>query len=256
MKKIRISDISAAVEKFAPVSTQAEWDNSGFSVGDPDSEAKGVMIALDCTEDVINEAFEVGCNMVLTHHPLIFGGCSNVLHSTLQGRAIETAIRKGVTVYSCHTPLDKAKGGLNDLMAQRLGLAECTVLSENGFGAIGNLKVPMKGEKFAEFVKKRFGTADLRCSDPRGRVIRRVAVSSGAGKDSVEDAIAKGAQALVTGDVTHHTFYVPDGFMVLDAGHYESEWAAVALLESIVKKNFPKFATHLSKTDKSPIYHF
>ncbi len=286
---VRAIDIARAVEKFAPLSAQAEWDNSGFSVGDPQAAVHKVLIALNCTLDVVEEAVERNCDMILTHHPLIFGGCRSVLYNnvysseSLQGRSIATAIKNNITIYSSHTPLDKARGGLNDLMAKRLNLQNCKVLSPDGFGVIGTLKTVgtlkgksgekggngMNGEEFIKFVKKQFGLKYLRCSKPIGYCIAtddgiaaaagkitKVAVSSGSGQGSAKDAIAAGAQALVTADVSHHNFYQPEGFMILDIGHYESEWEAVALLESIVKKNFSKFAVSLSKRDKSPIYHF
>ena len=286
---VRAIDIARAVEMFAPLSAQAEWDNSGFSVGDPQAAVHKVLIALNCTVDVVEEAVERNCDMILTHHPLIFGGCRSVLYNnvcsseSLQGRSIATAIKNNITIYSSHTPLDKARGGLNDLMAKRLNLQNCKVLSPDGFGVVGTLKTVgtlkgnsgekagkgMNGEEFIKFVKKQFGLKYLRCSKPigysiatDGRIaaaagkITKVAVSSGSGQGSAGDAIAAGAQALVTADVSHHNFYQPEGFMILDIGHYESEWEAVALLESIVKKNFSKFAVSLSKRDKSPIYHF
>jgi len=286
---VRAIDIARAVEKFAPLSAQAEWDNSGFSVGDPQAAVHKVLIALNCTLDVVEEAVELNCDMILTHHPLIFGGCRSVLYNnvcsseSLQGRSIATAIKNNITIYSSHTPLDKARGGLNDLMAKRLNLQNCKVLSPDGFGVVGTLKTVgtlkgnsgekagkgMNGEEFIKFVKKQFGLKYLRCSKPigysiatDGRIaaaagkITKVAVSSGSGQGSAKDAIAAGAQVLVTADVSHHNFYQPEGFMILDIGHYESEWEAVALLESIVKKNFSKFAVSLSKRDKSPIYHF
>ena len=335
MEVVRAIDIARAVEKFAPLSTQAEWDNSGFSVGDPQAVVHKVLIALNCTLDVVEEAVEQNCDMILTHHPLIFGGCRSVLYNnvcfvdgnddyasrasvsasrtsvsasrvsasessvsaspskasasasgfseSLQGRSIAMAIKNNITIYSSHTPLDKARGGLNDLMAQRLNLQNCKVLSSDGFGVVGTLRTVgtlknnsgekaekgMNGEEFIKFVKKQFNLKYLRCSKPIGygvstgnRIaaaagkITKVAVSSGSGQRSAEDAIAAGAQALVTADVSHHNFYQPEGFMILDIGHYESEWEAVALLESIVKKNFSKFAVSLSKKDKSPIYHF
>lgn len=276
---LKAIDIARAVERFAPLGTQAEWDNSGFSVGDPQAAVHKVLIALDCTLDVVEEAVEKKCDMILTHHPLIFGGCKSVLVNEnfptegapadlLQGRAIATAIKNNITIYSSHTPLDKAHGGLNDLMAKRLNLQNCKVLSADGFGAVGSLKQKMTVDEFIRFVKKQFNVKHLRCSKPigygiatAGRAaeeagkIKKVAVSSGAGQGSVRDALAAGAQALVTADVSHHNFYQPEGFMILDIGHYESEWAAVELLESIVKKNFSTFAVSLSKRDVSPIFY-
>ncbi len=141
-------------------------------------------------------------------------------------------------------------------MAEKLGLEGCEVLGADGFGVVGNLKKKLTSQEFIQLVKKSFNASDIRCSKPLGCRISRVAVSSGGGQGSIKDALSKGAQVLVTGDVTHHNYYVPDGFMVMDIGHHQSEWPAVELLERIVKKKFPTFALLQSAKDISPIYYY
>ena len=255
--KIQAYKIAEAIEKFAPLATQAEWDNSGFTIGNPAKYVSKALVALNCSFAVVQEAVDRGCDIIVTHHPLIVHKpCLSILEGEPRSDSIMLAIRKGITVYSSHTPLDKASGGLNDIMADRLLLKKCAVLSKDGFGRVGNLAKPITAGKFIESVKKAFGTANVRTSAPIASKINRVAVSSGGGQGSIADALAAGAQVLVTGDVTHHNFYSPKDFMVIDVGHHYSELPAVNLLKSIIKKNFPKFAGLLSEADTSPIFYF
>lgn len=254
---LKAGQIAAAIEKFAPLETQAEWDNSGFTVGGPHRRVKKGLIALNCTKEVIEEAIELGCDIVITHHPLIVHDpLMNLLDGDPRSDAVALAVKHGITVYSSHTPLDKALGGLNTIMALKIGIKSPKELVPGGFGAWGKLPKDLSAKEFIALVKKIFGAKNVRCSKPISGKISTVAVSSGGGQGSVDDAVRVGAQVLVTGDVTHHHFYTRDGFMIIDIGHHESEWSATALLESIVKKNFPKFAAQISKADISPIYYF
>ena len=256
-QKIKASDIAEAIEKFAPLATQAEWDNSGFTVGNPNAQVHKALIALNCSLEVVKEAIACGCDMIITHHPLIVHKpCLSILEGDPRSDTIMLAIRSGITVYSSHTPLDKAKGGLNDIMAAKMRLKDCTVLSDDGFGVVGNLPKALTFTQLVAETKKAFGASNIRTSAPVKGKVTRVAVSSGGGQGSIPYAVAKGAQVLLTGDVTHHNFYCPDGFAVLDLGHHFSELPAIGLLESIVKKNFPTFALHLSEADTSPIFYF
>lgn len=256
-KTVKASEIAEAIERFAPLSSQAEWDNSGFTVGNPSGEVHCALIALNCSLEVVREAVQKGCDMIITHHPLIVHKpCLSILEGDVRSDAIMLAIRNGITVYSSHTPLDRAAGGLNDIMAQKMGLVDCKPLSDDGFGVVGNLPSPMTCARFISFAKKAFGVPCLRTSEPLKGKISMVAVSSGGGQGSIPDAVRVGAQVLLTGDVTHHNFYCPDGFMVVDLSHHFSELPAIGLLQSIVKKNFPKFATRLSEADTSPIFYY
>lgn len=254
--KVKASAIAKAIEEFAPLCLQAEWDNSGFTVGNPKAEVSKALIALNCSLEVVKEAVEKECDMIITHHPLIVHKpCLSILEGDLRSDAIMLAIRSGITVYSSHTPLDKAPGGLNDIMASRLGLVDVSVLGADGFSRIGKLSRGVSTMAFVERVKKAFGASKVRTSALIGGKITSVAVSSGGGQGAISDAVRAGAQVLVTGDVTHHNFYCPEGFMVVDVGHHFSELPAIGLLEAIVKKNFPKFVALLSEADKSPIFY-
>ena len=255
--KVRARQIAEAIEEFAPLGLQAEWDNSGFTVGNPQALVSKALIALNCSLEVVKEAVEKGCDMIVTHHPLIVHKpCLSILEGDVRSDTIMLAIRSGITVYSSHTPLDKASGGLNDIMAGRLGLGDVSVLGADGFSRVGKLARPMGSDAFVEKVKKAFGCECVRTSSLIPGKVSKVAVSSGGGQGAIADAVEAGAQVLVTGDVTHHNFYCPSGFMVVDVGHHYSELPAIELLEHIIKKKFPKFAVLLSEADKSPIFYY
>lgn len=254
---ITAKEIAGAIEEFAPLSTQAEWDNSGFQVGSRNAVVTKALVALNCSLEVVREALDKGCDMLLTHHPLIVHKpCLNILEGDPRSDTIIAAIRGGLTVYSSHTPLDRAVGGLNTLMAEKLRLSDLEPLGDDGFGFVGSLPQPIDAQAFTAEVKAAFKAKAVRSSAPLKTCVKRVAVSSGGGQGSIAAAVAQGAQVLVTGDVTHHNFYVPEGFMVIDIGHHESELAAIDLLTALVKKKFCKFALLQSTEDKSPIYYY
>ena len=244
------------IEEFAPLADQEKWDNCGFSVGDPQKEVHKALIALDCTEDVVDEAVETGADIIITHHPLIFSGVKKISPQNWLGRVICKAISNGIVIYSAHTNMDKAAGGVSGLMAQKLGLQECEALLPDSFGIVGNMEKELSVEEFAAKVKEAFGVDVIRCSVPVQGKIGRVAVCGGSGKSFIPEAMASGAQVYVTGDITYHEFYTENGFMVMDIGHYFSEYGIVEVFANILSKNFPTFAVSISKKNNNPIYYY
>ena len=128
---IEAGQLAAVIEEFAPIFTQEEWDNSGFSVGGANRRVKKGLIALNCTLEVVQEAVEKNCDIIITHHPLIVHTpLMNILDGDLRSEAVALAIKNDITIYSSHTPLDKAIGGLNTIMAQKMGIkkpGKCTL---------------------------------------------------------------------------------------------------------------------------------
>lgn len=243
------------IEAFAPLSLQESWDNSGFSAGDPDRQVHKALVALDCTEDVMQEAVETGCDLVITHHPLIFGGLRSVTPEHAAGRIIRTALLHGIAVYAAHTNLDKAPGGVSGLMARQLELSGTEPLRD-GFGLVGELPGPLLAGALVNRVKEKFGLQTVRTSRVPETEIRRVAVCGGSGRSFIGDARRCGAQAYITGDLTYHDFFCEEGFMVMDIGHYGSEWGAVRLLAGILCENFPNFAVSITKRNTNSIYSY
>ena len=248
-------DLVRPIEELAPPGEQEKWDNCGFSVGDPYAEVSHVLVALDCTEAVIDEAIEKGADMIVAHHPLIFGGVKKISPQTQLGRIIYKAIRNNIVVYAAHTNMDKAVGGVSSVMADKLQLQERESLTPDNFGIVGNLPQAVEAQEFVGKIKEAFAVDVVRSSELLQEKISRVAVCGGSGKSFIGDAMAKGAQAYVTGDITYHEFYAEKGFMVMDIGHYSSEYGIVDVFANILYKNFPNFAVSISKRNNNPIYY-
>ena len=245
---MKVKDITDAIERFAPLSIQEGWDNSGLAVGSPEDAVHGVLVGFDCTKELIDEAVAEGCDLVVTHHPLIFHGIKKLCPGDPVSDAVIAAVRAGVAVYAAHTTADKVLAGVSGAMARRLGLEEITILEDEGgygLGAVGTLPEPLSGEEAAALVKEKFGLQGLRASRPVGR-IGRVAVCGGSGSSEIGAARAAGAQLYISADISYHHFFTPEGFMVMDIGHFESEVEIVDILSKVISENFPTFAVRKS----------
>ena len=258
---MKVRDIVRVIEDFAPLSNQESWDNSGLCIGSPDAEVTSVLLGLDCTPELVDEAVSVGADMIVTHHPLIFSGLKRIAPDDPVGLAVIKAVSAGISVYAAHTSADKVIAGVSGAMAARLGLEDVGILDpgENGagLGVIGFLPESLSAEAAIGLVKERFGLKVARCSRPSDVPIRKVALCGGAGSSLIGKAIASGAQLYVSGDISYHHFFTPEGFMLMDIGHYESEKDIVDILFSLIRKNFPTFAVRITENSYSnPIFYF
>lgn len=255
---MELSLILDALNDFAPLSYQEDWDNSGLLYGNPEMEIKGVLIGFDCTEELIREAVSMGANLVITHHPLIFKGIRKVVSGDPVSDALVAAIKNDVAVYAAHTSADKVMAGVSGAMGRAIGLENMTFLEGDGvsgLGVVGNLPKPLPVDSFIPLLKTAFGCKVLRCSKKLLSPVSRIALCGGSGSSLIGAAMASGAQVYVTGDLSYHDFYTPEGFMVADIGHYEGEEAITEILFSVLKKNFPTFAIHIAKTKHNPVYY-
>lgn len=247
---MRVQDIISAIEDFAPLSIQEKWDNSGLIVGSPSAEVHKVLVGFDCTPELVDEAVDCGADMIVTHHPLIFGGIKKIMPEDPVGLAVIKAIAGGVAVYAAHTTADKVVCGVSGAMARRLGLQNVEILDkdgeDSGLGVVGDLPAPVSSEEALRLVKEKFGLKVVRSSRPVGCPISRVAMCGGSGASLIDSAMASGAQLYISGDISYHHFFTRDGFMVMDIGHFESEVDIVDILISVITKKFPNFAVHKS----------
>ena len=245
---MKVKDITAVLETFAPLSIQESWDNSGLCIGSPEDEVHGVLLGFDCTPELIDEAVARGCDMVVTHHPLIFRGLKRIQGGDPVSDAVIKAVRNGIAVYAAHTTADKVISGVSGAMARRLGLQDIALMEDEGgfgLGAVGTLPQPMTGEEAIAYVKEKFGLKTLRCSRPVDRIVK-VAVCGGAGASEIDAARATGAQLYISGDISYHHFFTPEGFMVMDIGHFESEVEIVGILSKVISEKIPTFAVRIS----------
>lgn len=267
--KVLVRDVIDVIRSFAPENVQESWDNSGLSVGDADAEVTGVLVGFDCTPELVDEAVECGANLIVTHHPLIFSALRRVTPDDAVGLAVMKAIRGGVAIYSAHTSADKVVGGVSWAMARRIGLENVTILDvdgsvcgpdgqECGLGIVGDFPEPVLAEKAVEIVKSAFRIPYVKTSRLwPGLMISRVAACGGSGSSLIAKAREAGAQLYVCGDISYHHFFTPEGFILMDVGHYESEIDIVDILFSLIRKNFHTFAVRITRLDyTNPIYYF
>lgn len=257
---ITVKDIAAVIEDFAPRGLQESYDNTGLQVGDPDMEADAALLCLDVTEDVIKEALERHCNLIISHHPLLFKGLKEISGATPTQRVVIKAIKNNLAIYSAHTNLDSAWEGVSHEMAHMIGLTDIRVLEPKtgnptaGLGVIGNM-TPTPKLEFFRILKKIFGVKALRYSGQSPQlVVRKVAVCGGSGASLIREAIEAGADILVTGDLKYHDFTTfGEDIILADIGHYESELCAKKIISRIVRERFPNFVTYFAEEEENPV---
>lgn len=256
---MKAKEITSVIEEFAPLAYQEKWDNSGYCIGSPEQEVHSAVVALDCTPYLVDQAVEMGADMIITHHPLIFGGVAKISPQTNLGYMIYKAIQHNIVVYSSHTNMDKVIEGVSGLMAARLGLKDVEVLVKGehgeGLGVTGWLEEAVEDRDFARIVKEKFSLRQMRCSIPAGRMIRKVALCGGSGKSLIRDAVASGADAYITGDISYHEFMTENGFFLMDIGHYEGEIDIVERISDILKEKIPTFAVHVIRENNHLVYY-
>lgn len=236
------------IEERYPVSYAEDWDNVGLITGRDDKEVAAVFLALDLTDETLAEAVEAGADLIITHHPMIFSGIKKVNNQSALGRRMLSLIQKDISYYAMHTNYDVM--GMADLSAAYLQLSGTEVLSvteetkdkKEGFGRVGMLPGPMTLKECALFVKTQLKLAEVKVYGDLNQRILRAAVCTGSGKSMVSDAIAKGADVYVTGDVDHHTGIdgVAEGLAIIDAGHYGTEYIFMEAMGMALGEAFPK----------------
>lgn len=261
---MKIRDIVAAIEEFAPLSLQADYDNSGLIVGRLDDEIHGVLLAVDVTEEVIDEAEREGCDLIITHHPIIFRPLKRLNSANYVERCVERAIRSGIALYACHTNLDSTPGGTSWHVGSMIGLNAMRVLEprrdnpEYGFGVVGTLTTPESAMAFMTRIKNIFNVGAVRYSDlpDENMMIRRVAICTGAGGSIIDEALRAEADIYVTADLKYNDFMRGDGRMILaDIGHFESEFCAIRIINDVLSKKLCNFAVRKSECSRNPIHY-
>ena len=239
---------------------QEAYDNSGLLVGDTEAEVKGVLVALDVVPEVVKEAVETGSNLIVSHHPLIFGGVKRITPESELGRMLYAIIKNDIVVYAAHTNLDNLPNGVNGALAKRLGLTNQKVLrpmtaeAGEGAGLIGELEEALPLKLFLEKVKEALWIQVLRCSSLCREEVKRVAICGGSGAFLIRDAIKAGVDAYITADIKYHDFQSAENRLVLvDVGHYESEQFVQELICDTILKKFSTFACRITKTNTNYI---
>lgn len=267
-----VADIIRAIEEAAPLALQEDWDNSGLQVGRPDTSVTGVLVCLDVSPLVVAEARNAGANLIVSHHPLIFRPLRAITGANATQLCVEEALRAGIAVYSAHTSLDNAPGGVSWQIADALAavfpglqvegpLSPTAPGADSGCGLVCQLARPVPAQSFCSDVARALGCEAVRRSglhDPAEHVTR-FAVCGGAGGSFIPDAVRAGAQAYITGDIRHHDFvdaaYGPRPLILIDCGHFETERLALSRLAAIVADAFPGLPVRISTSEQNPIHY-
>mgnify|MGYP005768890585 FL=1 len=247
-----VTHIYDAIDRLAPFWLTMDFDNTGILVGDRNREIACALLALDCTPAVIEQARQLGAQLIITHHPVIF----HPLKRVNEDAVVYQLIRSDIAVISAHTNLDIAQGGVNDALASAIGLRDCRGLEllneQTGawLGRVGTLPEPLSPEAFAAHIKACLNAASIKFS-AAPRVIRTVALCSGSGADCLDAAISAGADALLTSEVKQHEYLAAAaaGISIFDAGHFDTEDIVIEPLRDYLAKEIPDvhfFTTHRS----------
>ncbi len=256
---MKVREVTSVIEAFAPLSLQESYDNSGLIVGRYDDEVSKILLAVDVTEEVIEEAVEQGCDMIVTHHPIIFQPVKRFNSASPTERCVEQAIRRGIVLYAAHTNLDSTPQGMSWRVAQILGLKNVEVMQATssdgaGFGVVGELNEGTPSLDFMRQVMEKFGVKALRHSDIVKPEVKRVAICTGSGGSLIDVARASGADIYLTADLKYNDFMRHENSIILaDMGHFESEYCAIELLFDILSKNFCIFAARKSVRSRNPV---
>ncbi len=258
---MRIREITNAIEEYAPLSVQEDYDNSGLLVGRWDDEVESVLVCVDVTEEVMDEAERTGVGMVVSHHPVIFNGLKSITGSTYVERVVERAIRAGIALYACHTNLDAVYNGMSYRLADILGIERPRLLHPTrpgdptlGFGIVGELPQTMDAEEFLRGVMAKLNIKSLRHSDIHKKEVRRIALCTGSGAGQIEDAVRAGADVYLAAEFRYNNFLDAAGRIIIaDIGHFESEYCAIDLINDIITKKIPNFAVRKSKSSRNPV---
>lgn len=231
---VTVGEVYRVLDQVAPFSLAEAWDNPGILAGSAQQGVTGILCALDLLPEVIDEAVEKGCNLILTHHPILFHGRKNLREDDAEGRLLCRLIRKNIALIAMHTNLDNAENGVNDALARRLELTSVEKL-ENGM-RVGRIEA-MPLEVFANRVQKALDGPVRRYGDG-DRVVHRVALLGGAGGSFAPQALAAGADVYLTGEIAHHLAWnaLQEGMSVLEAGHGATELPGVELLAKALQK--------------------
>ena len=272
-KSVKIYQVVDALEHYAPLPLQEGYDNAGLQVGLTEAvEMSGALLCLDVTEDVVDEAIQKGCNLIVSHHPLIFRKLARISDENYVQRTVRKAIKNDITIVSMHTNMDAAKGGVNFKIAEKLGLRNLRFFGgekeidgvKGGEGVIGEITDEtdtlhadgIAADDLVLMLRERFQAECVQCNQLLRRPIRKVALCGGAGSFLLDAAIAAGADAFITGEMHYHEFFGHEQeIQICVIGHYQSEQFTSEIFRSIITEKCPGVKCEISEINTNPIIY-
>lgn len=258
---MKCSEIIVSLERLSPPSFAESWDNVGLLAGRRDKEVNKLCVALDATDEVIDEAVRTGADMLLTHHPLIFSPLKKVNTDDFTGRRLVKLLQNDISYYAMHTNFDIM--GMADAAADEIGLKDRQVLdityedeiSKEGIGRFGKLPQIMTVEECASYVKQVFRLESVKVYGEPQNAVETAAISPGSGKSMIKPSVLAGAEVLITGDIDHHAGLdaVAQGLAVIDAGHYGLEKIFIPYMLEYIRRELPQLSVFAAK-ERNPFW--
>lgn len=259
---MKIRELLDYLEERVPLSQQEEYDNSGVQCGDTSQVLKAVLVAIDTTEAVVEEAIEKGCNLIVTHHPVLFRGTKSITPDDYINRSLIKALKHDIVVYASHTSLDNDDEGVNIFWANKMGLRNVKILSpieDNpnvGAGVIGDLPSPRSINELVGQMKAFQPITHVAHSKPLADKVKRVAYCGGSGNFLMSVAIEKKADIFITGEAKYNDYYDAEGeILLMTIGHYESELLTKELLKEIMSEKKGNFAIYGAESCANPVHY-
>ena len=262
-----INKVVDALEQYAPLPLQEGYDNAGLQVGLTETvEVSGALLCLDVTEQVVDEAIEKGCNLIVSHHPLIFRKLARIADEDYVQRTVRKAIKHDIAIVSMHTNMDAATGGVNFKIAEKLGLKHLQFFAgekevdgvKGGEGVMGEVSeaAGWAADDLVLLLREKFGAECVQCNQLLRRPIRRVALCGGAGSFLLDAAVAAGADAFITGEMHYHEFFGHEQeIQICVIGHYQSEQFTSEIFKSIIEEKCPGVKCFISEVNTNPIIY-
>ena len=255
-----VHEIEQRLFSWAPRESAMDWDNVGHLVGDPEQEVERILVALDITERVVQEAIDCGAQLIVSHHPVMNVRWHEREMQTLRpdtrlGGLLTMLVKNDISAVCMHTNLDAADGGVNDCLAHALGLSGLSMLNEEKIGRIGTLSCEIPLEEFLPAVVKSLGCSGLRFRDG-GKPVHRVAVGGGACRDYIPQVIAQGCDTFVTADLRYNDFLDTHGLNLIDAGHYPTENVVCEAVRAYLARSFPLLEVVRSASHHDAIQYY
>lgn len=241
---MKLKEIIKLIESEYPIELAYEWDNSGLFYGHIEKDIKKVIVTLDITCDVVEQAIQNGAQLILAHHPFVMSGIKTLADNSMHAKMIEMIIKNDIAVYSAHTNMDTAKNGINQKLAELFGLTYIEVLEQDkpyidcGLGRIGVLKEEMTLEAFSKLTAQLLKTPFVRVSGEK-KTVKKIAIASGSCSEYVPTAIKKGSDVIITADMKYHHCieFAYDGIVVIDAGHFPTERVVQDMFYDLLKNS-------------------
>ena len=264
---MNINKVVDALEQYAPLPLQEGYDNAGLQVGLTETvEVSGALLCLDVTEQVVDEAIEKGCNLIVSHHPLIFRKLARIADEDYVQRTVRKAIKHDIAIVSMHTNMDAAKGGVNFKIAEKLGLKHLQFFAgekevdgvKGGEGVMGEVSeaAGWAADDLVLLLREKFGAECVQCNQLLRRPIRRVALCGGAGSFLLDAAVAAGADAFITGEMHYHEFFGHEQeIQICVIGHYQSEQFTSEIFKSIIEEKCQGVKCFISEVNTNPIIY-